>query len=389
MKETANKKTAPSIGVEEQSGVMNHTNNSLLNSITKNQKNRKKFQTKDGKALLTEPLSPIPFIVESLISQGLHIIAGEPKVGKSWLALDLCMKVAMGKNIWNFEVKKGNALYLCLEDSDLRIQNRMFDLVNFCDEFDENDYKDIHFSTSAELLGSGLEQQIENFIFEHRDTNLIVIDTLQKIRKISNDSAYANDYKDLSILKSIADQYGIAIILVHHLCKQVYGSNPISRISGTSAISGAADGLLILEKMNTGNKKAKLTCTGRDIDERELELQFDTQKHNWILIADSIETPENFMDDILTYCISFIKEEQSFTGKPSELAKAVQSYSNKEISASSLSRKLVQNKIQLADMGIYIKHHRSNGKRLITLKFESSAASDGSSIPLSGVPCDP
>lgn len=389
MKETENRKTAPSIGVEEQSGVVKHTSYNLTESISKNNETNKFFQTKDGKTLLTTALKPIHFIVESFISQGLHILAGEPKVGKSWLALDLCMKVATGENIWKFAVNKGTVLYLCLEDSDLRIQNRMFDLVNFCDEFNEDDYKDIHISTSAELVGGGLEQQIENFIAEHNDTKLIVIDTLQKIRKVSNDNAYANDYKDLTVLKNIADEFGVAIVLVHHLCKQIYGNNPISRISGTSAIAGAADSLFVLEAIKTGNKKAKLICTGRDIEQRELELQFDLQKHNWIFVSDSIETPEKFMDNILTYFIAFMKETKYFAGTPSELANAIQLHSTKEINASSLSRKLIQNKEQLKNMNILSEHYRSNGKRLIRLKFENSDASDGNSIPLSAVTCDP
>lgn len=389
MKKIENKKTVPSIGVEEQSVVVKHTNYNFVESITKNNEISKFFQTKDGKTLLTTSLKPIYFIVESFISQGLHILAGEPKVGKSWLALDLCMKVAVGENVWNFAVNKGTVLYLCLEDSDLRIQNRMFDLVNFCDEFNEDDYKDIHFSTSAELLGNGLEQQIENFIAEHNDTKLIVIDTLQKIRKVSNDSAYANDYRDLSVLKNIADQFGIAVILIHHLCKQTYGNNPINRISGTSAIAGAADSLFVLEKMPTGNKKAKLICVGRDIEERELELQFDSQKHNWIFVSDSIETPEKFMDDVLTYCIAFIKEKRYFKGTPSELANEIQIYSSKEMNASNLSRKLSQNKGKLQDIGIFFTNHRSNGKRIIILKFENSDGSDGNSIPLSAVTGDP
>lgn len=231
-----------------------------------------------------------------------------------------------------------------------------------------------------------MEQQIENFIAEHNDTKLIVIDTLQKIRKVSNDNAYASNYRDLSVLKNIADQFGIAVILVHHLCKQIYGNNPINRISGTSAIAGAADSLFVLEKMSTENKKAKLICVGRDIEQRELELQFDSQKHNWIIVSDSIETPERFMDDVLTYCIAFIKEKRYFKGTPSELANEMQIYSSKEMNASNLSRKLSQNKGKLQDIGIFFTNHRSNGKRIIILKFENS---DGNFIPLSAVTGDP
>lgn len=141
--------------------------------------------------------------------------------------------------------------------------------------------------------------------------------------------------------------------------------------------------------MPAGNKKAKLICVGRDIEQRELELQFDSQKHNWIFVSDSIETPEKFMNDVLTYCITFIKEKKYFKGTPSELANEIQIYSNKEMNASNLSHKLIQNKEKLQDIGVFFTSHRSNGKRITILKFENSDGSNGNSIPLFAVTGDP
>lgn len=80
-----------------------------------------RFHTIDGETLMNRPLTPIPFIVQSLIPIGLHILAGAPKVGKSWLALWLCSQVAKGENIWRFATEKKTTLYLCLEDSETRI----------------------------------------------------------------------------------------------------------------------------------------------------------------------------------------------------------------------------------------------------------------------------
>ena len=80
----------------------------------------------DGATLMARPLRPPNFIVDTLLSQGLHIPAGSPKVGKSWLALWLAVTVAKGEPVWGMDVKPGAVLYLCLEDSQLRIQNRLF-----------------------------------------------------------------------------------------------------------------------------------------------------------------------------------------------------------------------------------------------------------------------
>lgn len=104
-------------------------------------RNITQLHTVDGETLMSQPLRPPDFVVDSLLSQGLHILAGSPKVGKSWLALWLAVTVAKGKPVWSMAVRQGATLYLCLEDSVLRIQNRLFEItedtpdsVHFCTE---------------------------------------------------------------------------------------------------------------------------------------------------------------------------------------------------------------------------------------------------------------
>ena len=117
---------------------------------------------------MSRPFTPIPFIVQSLLPIGLHILAGAPKVGKSWLALWLCLQVANGEPVWTFATEKRKTLYLCLEDSENRIQNRLFDIT-------EDAPPNIHFAICAGHIGDGLEQQIENFVAQHPDTALVAI----------------------------------------------------------------------------------------------------------------------------------------------------------------------------------------------------------------------
>ncbi len=92
-------------------------------------KKENRLLTIDGETLMSQPLTPLNFVVDTLLSQGLHILAGSPKVGKSWLALWLAVTVAKGESIWGMGVKQGTTLYLCLEDSTLRIQNRLFEIT--------------------------------------------------------------------------------------------------------------------------------------------------------------------------------------------------------------------------------------------------------------------
>ena len=156
-------------------------------------RNITQLRTVDGETLMSQPLRPPDFVVDSLLSQGLHILAGSPKVGKSWLALWLAVTVAKGEPVWNMAVRQGATLYPCLEDSVLRIQNRLFEIT-------EDAPDSVHFCTECRPIGQGLEEQIESFAAEHPGTVLVIIDTLQMVRPV-HDATYANDYRDLSALK--------------------------------------------------------------------------------------------------------------------------------------------------------------------------------------------
>ena len=227
--------------------------------------NPSKLETKTGAELIAEPFAPTKFIVDALIPPGLHILGGAPKIGKSWLALWLSVMVAKGESVWDLPTRQGTTLYLCLEDSTARIQNRLLDI-------DEDASEATKFSTSALTISRGLEEQIENFVAEHSDTVLIIIDTLQMIRSGTQDHNYAQDYKELSVLKKLADKHKLAILLIHHLRKED-DSDIFNRISGTTAIQGAVDSSFTLVEKVRGSGRATLSCIGRDFDFREIELQ--------------------------------------------------------------------------------------------------------------------
>lgn len=112
----------------------------------------KKFNSKSCEEIMTTVYKPIEFVVDGLLAQGLYILAGAPKVGKSWLALDMCLSIAKGEKVLGQETAQGTALYLCLEDSYARIQNRLYEIT---DEPTEN----LHFTVMSESIGSGLEEQ--------------------------------------------------------------------------------------------------------------------------------------------------------------------------------------------------------------------------------------
>ena len=272
------------------------------------------LKTIDGATLMSQPLQPLNFVVDTLISQGLHILAGSPKVGKSWLALWLVVTVAKGEPIWGMRVKQGTTLYLCLEDSQLRIQNRLFDVT-------EDAPPNVHFCTESRILGNGLTEQLEQFLSEHPDTTLVIIDTLQMIRGTNYDNTYANDYCDPSVLKRLADAHGIAVLLIHHLRKEK-ADDVFNRISGTTAISGAVDSSFTLVGERRGSGRAKLHCIGRDIEYRELELRRNAD-NVWEVMTDSYQQPE-LLDGRVVFLLSALMDSRrEFIGTPTELAKKI------------------------------------------------------------------
>ena len=275
-----------------------------------------KLHTINAEELQNRTYEPTHFLVDELIPEGLHILAGAPKIGKSWLALWLCLCVSQGQPLWNFATTQGEVLYLSLEDSFQRIQTRLFDLT-------EDAPPTLHFAIMADTLKHGLEQQIEQFLAEHPNTKLVVIDTLQRVRSAGSDSnLYANDYQDIGLLKKLADKRHIAILLIHHL-RKLHDDDPMNMISGSTGLSGAADSTFVLQKNSRLANIASLHCTGRDIADRTLKLEFGEEDHVWKLLEDSktCSSASKISTLQLTKLLSeLLRADPEYLGSPSALS---------------------------------------------------------------------
>ena len=220
-------------------------------------------------------------IVKNLISQGFVIIAGQPKLGKSWLALDLCYCICNGYPFLGFETIKSACFYLALEDSFSRLKERMEKLLDGKD-FPEN----LHLAIKCEPLNEGLIDELEQKLKEYPDIKLIVIDTLQKVRGVQgkNQNPYDYDYKEIGKLKDFADKHKICILAIHHLRKMKDHSDPFNNISGTTGITGAADTSIVLYKDNFKDSNAIFVTESRDFESIQKTLIFDHYK--WNVIGD-------------------------------------------------------------------------------------------------------
>ena len=319
----------------------------------------KKLDTIDADTLLGIPYEPPSFVVENLLPQGLHLLAGAPKIGKSWLALWLCLRVAQGQALWSFATHPCEVLYLCLEDSFQRIQSRLFDLT-------EDAPPALHFAVMAEQLRSGLVEQIEQFLREYPATGLVVIDTLQRIRSAGSEAnPYANDYRDIGVLKALADQHHIAILLVHHL-RKLSDDDPMNMISGTTGLSGATDSNFVLRKSKRRENTATLYCTGRDIPYRELSLEFDGETHIWNLLSDCTQVDQS--GGRIPFLLSALLREQPEICAPAKvLLEKIDPGGVEGLTPNSLSHQIRKNVDTLRRSGIVVTFRRSNGERLICL----------------------
>ena len=328
-----------------------------------------RLQTIDADTLQSTAYEPVSFVVDDLLPQGLHLLAGAPKIGKSWLALWLCLCAAQGKPLWTFATRPCEVLYLCLEDSFQRIQSRLFDLT-------EDAPPTLHFAVMSQQLHNGLVEQIEQFLKEHPQTKLIVIDTLQRIRTVGNDaSPYASDYRDIGVLKALADKHHIAILLVHHLRKEL-ADDVFSRISGTTAISGAVDSSFTLVEDKRGSGKATLSCIGRDIEYRELTLERNAE-NVWELVSDSRTQPELLGGRIVILLSELMRDYDEFIGTPTELSERIDPVGTEGITPKKVSRLILQSVDTLREIGISAVVRRSNGKRLIELRRAESDDAQG------------
>ena len=297
-----------------------------------------------------------PPIIDGLLYSGTYLLAGAPKVGKSFLVAQLAYHISAGLPLWDFPVKQCTVLYLALEDDYKRLQDRMFRM------FGVESTEHLFFATAAKQIGAGLEDQLELFIREHPNTQLIIIDTLQKIRELSGESYnYASDYEIIGKLKMFADKHGICLLLVHHTRKQP-ASDKFEMISGTTGLLGCADGAFLLQKERGIAMNATLDVVGRDQPEQKIFLIRDREHLNWTLDHIEAEATELPPDPILEKVNTFLKD--SWTGTPTDLVQLLEM----ELKPNVLSRYLNVNKSRLEnEYGIDYQNNRTHSGRTIVL----------------------
>ena len=348
-------------------------NKNTITSERKKVKHMNKLQLIDADTLYYKPLAHPKMLIDGVLSDGLAILAGDSKIGKSWMVLWLCLQISRGEAVWGLPTRKTDVVYLALEDREWRVQQRMQELT---DSPPEN----LRFGFSCGQLGTELEGQIEETLREFPTTGLIFIDTLQMVRDNTSAkvNAYAQDYKDLSGLKKLADDHGICIFVVHHTRKERDSSNIFNDMTGSTGILGVADTGMILRKDDRFGDCATLCITGRDVEEKKLKMQMRGVRWEITEALSADDLRKELIPDFVFQVADFLLAHGRFRGTVSQLLAAV---GNTELKPNLASKHLTRHySVVLLPLGITYEYRKTAAARLVLLELHDGAdGHDGSS----------
>jgi AAA domain len=245
-------------------------------------------ETFNADQLRTMTFPPLNYLLPGLIPEGCVLIVSKPKLGKSWLVLDLAIGTAAGRFVLgDLKPAHGAVLYLALEDGKRRLQRRLGKLLpTFIGDWPTN----LTFATEWQRANEGgvaaIERWIENTKAADGNPRLVIVDTLAQFRKRSaGKDHYQEDNDAIAELRKLASKHGITIAVVHHDRKSE-AEDVFDTVSGTLGLTGAADTIAILKRQNGA---ITLHIRGRDVEESEKALRFDKATCRWTILGDAYD----------------------------------------------------------------------------------------------------
>lgn len=234
-------------------------------------------------ALMAKQFAPVRFIATGLLAEGATLFGGKPKLGKSWLALQIGCSVASGQPLFgSIPVDAGDVIYLALEDSERRLRSRLVKQGRTPPER-------LTLATEWPTLDGDCMAELEAWADAVERPVLVIVDVLKMVRGSAraNESLYDADYRALAGLRNFAQSRSIAVLVVHHV-RKMDADDPLESLSGTNGLTGAADTVMVLKRdMGTGH--CILYVRGRDVEESEKAVRFKPDNGTWEMLGDAAD----------------------------------------------------------------------------------------------------
>jgi len=230
----------------------------------------------------------LTYLLPGLIPEGLCLLVSRPKLGKSWLVLDIAAATAASRFVLgDLKPASGEVLYLALEDGRRRLQRRMGRLLTtFSGTWPDGITFATEWSRSDQGGLAGIEDWINETTKKGKHPRLVIVDTLAQFRKLATGKQiYLEDYTAISELQKLASKYNLTIIVVHHDRKG--GADDVfDTVSGSLGLTGAADTIAILKRQSG---TVTLHIRGRDVEEAEKAIQFNKDTCRWTMLGEASE----------------------------------------------------------------------------------------------------
>jgi biotin operon repressor len=223
--------------------------------------------------ILTTSFPEPRWTIPGLIPEGLVSLAGRPKLGKSWLALQVACAVGTGGKALGRDVTAGQVLYLALEDSPRRLQKRMrlqhWPATAAVDFYTE--WPDLATPAGLDPLRAAVEA---------RGYTLVIIDTLSRAATFDQLDPTIST-RVMAGLQRLAIDRGLTVLVIdHHRKRNGFEANVIDDVLGATGKAAVLDAALGLYREH-GKREAELVVTGRDLEDTELALEWDGTTCTW------------------------------------------------------------------------------------------------------------